>query len=143
MVREILTDFIRRAERRLNRDVTRVYEYYETRREEIDRRARKKAARREGADIPAEDVAAEKLEALRRKREAVESEREWKIRDLIAKNALGIKLDPLCIIRIQATEEEPTESQGATNTIHLLFAGSSSLFSRTRTAMDEEAGKHP
>lgn len=103
MVREILTDFIRSAERRLNRDVKRVYEYYETLREEIDRRARKKAARGEGADIPAEDVAAEELEALRRKREAVEAEREWKIRDLIAKYALGIKLDPLCIIRIQAT----------------------------------------
>jgi hypothetical protein len=103
MVREMLTDFIRSAERRLNRDVKRVYEYYETLKEEIDRRTRKKAARGEEVDIPAENVAAEELEALRLKREAVEAEREWKIRDLIAKYALGITLDPLCIIRIQAT----------------------------------------
>lgn len=103
MVREMLADFVRSAERRLNRDVKRVCEYYGTLKEEIDRRARKKAARGEGADIPAEDVVAEELESLRRKREAVEAEREWKIRDLIAKYALGIKLDPLCIIRIQAT----------------------------------------
>ncbi|MFH2074159.1 MAG: hypothetical protein ABIJ57_02255 [Pseudomonadota bacterium] len=103
MVREMLADFIRSAERRLNRDVKRVYEYYETLKEEIDRRARKKTARGDGAAAPAENIAAEELETLRRKREAVEAEREWKIRDLIAKYALGIRLDPLCVIRIQAT----------------------------------------
>jgi hypothetical protein len=59
MVREILTDCILRAERRLNRDVTRVFEYYETLSEEIDRHSRKKAARGEGAGILAEDVTAE------------------------------------------------------------------------------------
>jgi len=102
MVRALLTDFIRSTERRLNRDVKRVYEYYETLNEEIDRRARRKAARGEGAEIPGESMAAEELETLQGKREAVEAEREWKIRDLVAKYALGIKLDPLCIIRIQA-----------------------------------------
>jgi hypothetical protein len=103
MVREMLTDFIRSAERRLNRDVKRVYGYYETLKEEIDRRARRKTVRGEGTSASAEDIAAEEREVLRRKREAVEVEREWKIRDLVAKYALGIKLDPLCIIRIQAT----------------------------------------
>jgi len=103
MVREMLMDFIRSAERRLNRDVKRVYEYYETLKEEIDRRARRRAARGEGAEITAQTMTEDEQETLRGKRDAVEAEREWKIRDLVAKYALGIRLDPLCIIRIQVT----------------------------------------
>ncbi|MDO8723210.1 MAG: zinc finger, RING-type domain-containing protein [Syntrophales bacterium] len=103
MVRDRLTDFIRSAERRLNRDVKRVYEYYETLKEEIDRRSRKKMSAGEGAKVPAEKSNLEEMEILRRKREAIEAEREWKVNDLIAKYALGIRNTPFCVLRIQAT----------------------------------------
>jgi hypothetical protein len=66
----------------------------------------------EGAGIPAEDVIAE------------------------------VKFDPLCIIRIQATAEEPVESRGATNATHPLFAGSSSNLIRGPTSMNKEARKY-
>ena len=103
MVRDRLTDFIRSAERRLNRDVKRVYEYYETLKEEIDRRIRKKMAPGEGSQDSPETANLEEIEPLRRKQEAVTAEREWKIRDLIAKYALVIQNNPLCVLRIQAT----------------------------------------
>jgi hypothetical protein len=101
MAREMLVDFIRSAQRRLNRDVKRVYEYYETMREEIDRRARRKMARVDGPEPPVQGTIAGDLETMRAKREAVEAERDWKIRDLVAKYTLRIKLEPLCAIRIQ------------------------------------------
>lgn len=103
MVKDRLKDFIQSAERRLNRDVKRVYEYYETMKEEIDRHARKKMAPGGGAPVPAENAAAEEMEARRSKREAVEAERKWKIQDLIAKYALVIRNNPLCFLRIQTT----------------------------------------
>ena len=103
IVRERLTDFIRSAERRLNRDVRRVYEYYETLKEELDRRIRKKITLGEGSQDGTATLNQEEIETLRRKQAAIEAEREWKVRDLIAKFALVIRNNPLCVLRIQAT----------------------------------------
>ncbi|GFP26991.1 hypothetical protein HKBW3S43_00549 [Candidatus Hakubella thermalkaliphila] len=101
MVRDRLTDFIRSAERRLNRDVKRVYEYYETLKEEIRRRFQKKMPQGKEVSSPPESANREEMEALRTRQEAIDAERQWKVQDLIAKYALRIKIDPLCVIQIQ------------------------------------------
>lgn len=84
-----MQDFIKSLERRLNRDIKRVYEYYETLKSETKYLIDKKSA--SGGDG---------VEKLLKKIEAIESEREWKIHDLIAKYALTIKAEPAAAIRI-------------------------------------------
>ncbi|MDD5434826.1 MAG: hypothetical protein PH343_05290 [Nitrospira sp.] len=84
-----MKDFIKSLERRLNRDIKRVYEYYEALKAEAKNLIEKKAA--SGGDA---------IEKLLKKIEVIESEREWKIQDLIAKYALTIKAEPVAAIRI-------------------------------------------
>lgn len=87
IVMEGMEDFIRGSERRLNRDVKRVYEYYETLKGETKKSIKKK----EGADS----------ERLAGKMEAIEGERKWKIHDLISKYALSIRVEPVSLIVIE------------------------------------------
>jgi len=103
MVKERLKDFIRSAERRLNRDVRRVYEYYETLKEEVTLSIQKKAAAGQQMQMLTESTPKEGIERLQAKLPAIDAEREWKIQDLTAKYALEIRLAPLCALRIQAT----------------------------------------
>ena len=84
-----MRDFIKSLERRLNRDIKRVYEYYETLKSETNNLIEKKAA-----------TGGDGVEKLLKKIEVIESEREWKIQDLIAKYALTIKAEPVAAIRI-------------------------------------------
>lgn len=91
-VRERMEDFIKASERRLNRDVKRVYEYYETLKGEAKRTIERKTAAEGGADG---------AERLAGKMEAIEGERKWKIHDLISKYALNIRIEPVSLIVIE------------------------------------------
>ena len=93
IVKERLEDFIRSLERRLNRDVKRIYEYYETLKREIEKTIDKKGHSNETAETI-------ETGKLLNKIEAIEMERKWKIQDIISKYALNIKLEPVVIIRI-------------------------------------------
>jgi len=86
MVKEKLKDFNRSLERRLNRDIKRVYEYYDTLKSEA-----KIAIEKKGDDI----------DKLPDKIEVIELERKGKIHDLISKYTLNIQAIPVCAIRIE------------------------------------------
>ncbi len=92
-----LKDFVRSLERRLNRDTRRVYEYYETLKKETELAIWKKA-RTHTEDKTIKDDA---IERLRTKHDAIESERNWKIQDLISRYALSIQIEPVSAIRIE------------------------------------------
>lgn len=88
-VKEALFDFIKSLERRLNRDVARVHRYYQSLFAEAMRIAAKKAA------------SGEETEKAQRKIEAIETERKWKVQDLIAKYCLTVQMQPISFIRIE------------------------------------------
>ena len=92
-----LKDFVRSLERRLNRDTRRVYEYYETLKKETELAIWKKT-RTHTEDKTIKDDA---IERLRTKHDAIESERNWKIQDLISRYALSIQIEPVYAIRIE------------------------------------------
>ena len=97
IVEERLKDFVRSLERRLNRDTRRVYEYYETLKKETELAIWKKT-RTHTEDKTIKDDA---IERLRTKHNAIESERNWKIQDLISRYALSIQIEPVSAIRIE------------------------------------------
>ncbi|MBI5853987.1 MAG: hypothetical protein HZB35_01895, partial [Nitrospirae bacterium] len=84
-----LSDFSKSLERRLNRDIARVRQYYQTLAEEAMRIAAKKAAGGEDRD------------KAQRKIEAIETERTWKIQDLVAKYRLTLQTEPIALVRIE------------------------------------------
>lgn len=86
--RELLSDFIKSLERRLNRDILRVHRYYRTLIEEALR-------------IGARKVSSEKSDKMTSKIEAIETERKWKVQDLMAKYRLTIQTEPIAFIRIE------------------------------------------
>src|SRR3989304_5721365 len=98
IVEKRLKDFVRSLERRLNRDTRRVYEYYETLKKETELAIWKKA-RTHTEDKTIKDDA---IERLRTKHDAIESERNWKIQDLISRYALSIQIEPVSAICIEA-----------------------------------------
>lgn len=97
IAKEKLEDFIKSLERRLNRDIRRVYEYYETLKNETTIAIRKKAVSTENKTIKGEDVD----ELLNKKINAIETECRWKIQDLITKYSLNIQIEPVSIIHIE------------------------------------------
>ena len=137
MARENLKDFINSLERRLNRDIKRVYEYYETLKDETKKAIKKKALTSKSDNLlkeiqdnnynePNNMQTAEKMEQslaerdkliekqildrtikgdgmdkLLNKLDAIETERKWKVQDLIAKYALNIQIEPVSAIRIE------------------------------------------
>lgn len=98
MVKEEFKPFIKSLERRLNRDIKRVFEYYETLKVEIRKAYEKKFF--PGKDSP-EEQNEEGKRILSEKLDAVEGEKKWKIQDLVSKYALNIRIEPVCIIDIQ------------------------------------------
>ena len=86
--KERLKDFIKSLERRLNRDIKRVYEYYGTLKEETKKAIEKKAASGEA-------------DKLLDKINVIEAEKNWKIQDLTTKYALNIQIEPVSVIRIE------------------------------------------
>lgn len=120
MVKEKLKDFINSLERRLNRDVRRVYEYYETLQDETKKTIEKKVLTLKSDNtmkkvkqlLAERDNLIEKkmqdrtargdgIDKLLNKLDAIEAEREWKVKDLIAKYALNIRIEPVSAIRIE------------------------------------------
>ncbi|MBI1871458.1 MAG: hypothetical protein HYS07_09725 [Chlamydiae bacterium] len=100
-VKEQLKDFIISLEKRLNRDVQRVDEYYEILQEEIKKMIERKAVsevireERDGVSKTGE------INKLQHRLEAVLKEREWKIQDLVSKYALNIRIEPISALRIE------------------------------------------
>jgi hypothetical protein len=89
MAKEALQDFIRSLERRLNRDIRRVGDYYQTLARETRQMIEKKTS--SGGDMA----------KAQNKIEAIEAERKWKIQDLIAKYSLSIRLKQITIVRLE------------------------------------------
>lgn len=86
MIKERVKDFRRSLERRLNRDVKRVYEYYEALKAEIKNTIEKKG---------------ETADKLLNKLNVIEMEQRLKIQDLVSKYTLNIHVEPLSAIRIE------------------------------------------
>jgi hypothetical protein len=137
MIKENLKDFINSLERRLNRDIKRVYEYYETLKEETKKAIKKKALASEAGNllrdievnntsepnnvqieekinqsiterdnliekqIQDRTINGEGVNKLFNKLDAIETERKWKVQDLVAKYALNIQIEPVSAIRIE------------------------------------------
>ena len=122
MVKEKLKDFINSLEKRLNRDVRRVYEYYETLKDETKKTIKKKVLTGESNNMKTpkeiEQLSSESDNLIKKqmqdrtargdgigkllsKLDAIEAEREWKVKDLIAKYALNIRIEPVSAIRIE------------------------------------------
>jgi hypothetical protein len=98
IVKEEFEPFIKSLERRLNRDIIRVFEYYETLKSEIHKAFEKKFfSGRESSEAQSE----EGRKVLSGKLDAVEGEKRWKIQDLVSKYALNIRIEPVCIIDIE------------------------------------------
>ena len=97
IAKERLKDFIKSLERRLNRNIRRVHEYYETLKNETTIAIRKKAVSTENKTIKGENVD----ELLNKKINAIETECRWKIQDLITKYSLNIQIEPVSIIHIE------------------------------------------
>lgn len=93
IVKENLGDFIKSIGRRLNRDIKRIYEYYETLKHEIEKTIDERTSSNEYVET-------NEKEKLLHRIEAIELERKWKIQDMISKYALNIKLEPVLAIRI-------------------------------------------
>lgn len=89
-VKDRMKDFIKSLERRLNRDIKRVYEYYETLKTETNNVIERKG-----------NSSDEEVKKLRDKLDIIEAEREWKVQDLVTKYALSIKVEPGAIFRIE------------------------------------------
>ena len=98
MVKEEFEPFIKSLERRLNRDIKRVFEYYETLKSEIHKAFEKKFF--SGRESP-EAQSEEGRKVLSEKLDAVEGEKRWKIQDLVSKYALNVRIEPVCIIDIE------------------------------------------
>jgi len=98
IVKEEFEPFMKSLERRLHRDIIRVFEYYETLKGEIHKAFEKKFI--SGRDSP-EAQNEEGRKVLSGKLDAVEGEKRWKIQDLVSKYALNIRIEPVCIIEIE------------------------------------------
>ena len=99
IVEERLKDFVKSLDRRLNRDTRRVYEYYETLKKETEMTIERKA--KTEAHTETKTIKGDSVERLRSKLDAIESERKWKIQDLISKYALSIQIEPVSAIWIE------------------------------------------
>ena len=108
LVEEKLGEFIKSLERRLNRDIKRVYEYYETLKEETKRAIKRKAPTRE-LDSNNESLERQKertikgdgVDKLLSKLDVIEVEQRWKAQDLVSKYAMTIQIEPFTVISIE------------------------------------------
>lgn len=97
VIKERLSDFIKSLEKRLNRDIKRVYDYYQMLSEETNRFIEKRAA----LDNRLKDKGDRELNRLRDKLDAIETEKKCKIQDLVLKYALKVEVEPISIIRVE------------------------------------------
>ncbi|MBM4331397.1 MAG: hypothetical protein FJ117_09270 [Deltaproteobacteria bacterium] len=87
---EELGPFGQSLNKRLNRDIKRVFEYYETIKIETQKAMEKKALSGE-----------QSVEKQREKVNAIETEKRWKIQDLISKYALNIRIELVAFIVVE------------------------------------------
>jgi hypothetical protein len=105
VVREEFGPYVKSLEKRLNRDAKRVFEYYEALKAETRRAFEKKglsqndAAETQNEGIPSQEEARERLSG---KLDAIEGEKSWKLQDLVSKYALNVRIEPVCVIDIEA-----------------------------------------
>lgn len=92
IIKEKIADFIKSIERRLNRDIKRVYDYYETLKDETKRIIEQKK------NVENSD---ERVRILSQKIETIDMEQKGKIQDLVAKYTVNIRLEPVSLIRIE------------------------------------------
>ena len=90
IVKEALRDFLVSVERRMNRDIQRVYDYYQTLIHEHRQLLEKRSA------------AVDEKEKTLSKIEAIERELKGKMQDLIGKFSLDLQIEPISFIRIEA-----------------------------------------
>jgi hypothetical protein len=93
LVKEKIGDYLKSLERRLNRDIRRVNEYYNTLKVETKKSIEKKIQKDE------------EIDKLSDKLDAIEAEKKWKINDLISKYTLNIRIEPLTVIRIKTVTD--------------------------------------
>jgi hypothetical protein len=104
VVKEELDPFIKGLEKRLNRDVKRVFEYYETLKLEAEKAFEKKGLSvRTFSEIEEGPTSSqeESRRKLTEKLDAIEGERRWKIQDLISQYAMKVTVEPVCLIQIE------------------------------------------
>lgn len=121
VVKEYLNEFIKSLERRLNRDIKRVYEYYEALKEETVKliskkllsgdfslKNRKKVKTSEMEKMPDikkhiadKSIAGKGIDKLYDKLNAISTEENYKIKDLISKYTLKIDIKPISVVRIE------------------------------------------
>jgi hypothetical protein len=90
LVQEELYPFIHSLEKRLNRDIRRIFDYYE---------ALKSETRKAMEDHLEKNGQGEKR--LPEKLDAIDAEKEWKVRDLISKYAMNVRIEPVSAIGIE------------------------------------------
>lgn len=91
IVQESLAEFLASMERRMNRDIRRVHEYYHAMIHEHRQALAKRAA------------APQDKERIESRIEAIERELKGKVRDLAGKFTIDIQLEPISFVRIETT----------------------------------------
>ena len=103
-IKEELSPFIKSLERRLNRDIRRVFEYYETLKTETKVAFERKGLleNKTNQEQPKDEtIEKRREESIHEKLVAIEAEKRWKIKDLISKYAVRIRIEPICAILIK------------------------------------------
>lgn len=100
VVKEESVAFIKSLERRLNREIRRIFEYYETLKVETQRAFERKGlpGKDSGEGLTTPDEARRILSG---KLDTIEGEKRWKIQDLVSKYALNVRIEPICAIDIE------------------------------------------
>ncbi|MEW5766277.1 MAG: hypothetical protein AB1797_01450 [bacterium] len=111
IVHQRLKDFITGLERRLNRDIKRVYEYYHSLKTETKTLIEKKSTSLEEMNqindplidkqIDTRKIKEAERERLLQKMDIIKAEQRLKIQDLIEKYALNIQIEPIAILNIE------------------------------------------
>jgi len=121
LVQEMMMDFVKSLNRRLNRDIKRINEYYETLKQETKEAIRKKTISNEKysaivrenplnwrtiLDKHIEERTVLQVEGtaqLYDKLDAIATEQTWKEQDLLDKYTLKVHVKPITILRIETT----------------------------------------
>ena len=100
VVKEGFGPFVKSLEERLNRDTTRVFNYYETLKAETQRIFGKKRVSGKDSD-DGTGIPDEEGKILSQKLDAIEGEKRWKIQDLVSKYAIDVRIEPVCVIDVE------------------------------------------
>lgn len=93
IVKEALQDFLLSLERRLNRDIRRVHDYYQTLMREHRQVLEKKAS------------TTDEKEKIQSRIVAIERELKGKVQDLIGKYHLNLQIEPISFIRVETVTQ--------------------------------------